>query len=339
MVRGRASPSLGGWPDEPARGLVMASSLARVGRRAAYAVLGSRPASSGRLSAIRRAGRVTILNLHRVSEDDGSGYKPLHPRLFEQLLDFLDRHYAVSKLGELGEPSSTPKAVLSFDDGYKDFVEVVAPILDQRGIRANINVIPACIESGRPPLNVLAQDFVGKAPASLSQKVELSGFGRLAGPNLPYRLSAFLKNRPEAEQRAIEEELVPQFFRWDEFAPTPMMSLEEVRQIARRHEVGVHSYGHATMGCETEAFFQADLDRCRTYFRERLDLPVTIYAFPNGSYTDAQLALALRAGIAHVLLVGEDFSDGGPVHKRFTFGATSLAEMRFRALGAARHIA
>lgn len=304
--------------------------------RALYAVLGSRAAVAARLATIRRSGKLTILNLHRVGAEDGSAYRPLDPALFEYLLDFLAARFDLVSLADLDGRSTKPKAVLSFDDGYKDFIEIAVPIMRRRGVRANLNVIPGCIARQLPPFNVLAQDFVGKAPRELVERLDVPGFGPLAGPGLGDRLSRFLKNRPRAEQRQFEEQLLPQFFAWDGFQPTPMMTLDEVRQVAADHDIGGHSWDHATMGLESDDYFREDLSRCTAFFREHLAQPMTIYAFPNGSCTPSQLDIARQHGVEHVLLVGEDFSAGRQVHHRFTFGAESRAEVRFRATGARR---
>ena len=230
--------------------------------------------------------------------------------------------------------------MLSFDDGYKDFATVAAPILDRRGLRANLNVIPGCIERQLPPFNVLAQDFAGRAPKEVVARLELPGFEDFTSPGLGGRLSAFLKNRPREEQRRIEDALIPQFFAWEGFRPTPMMTAEDVRQVAVRHEIGAHSFDHASMEFESDDFFRDDVDRCSAYFRDTLGLDMAIYAFPNGSCRQSQVDQALASGVAHVLLVGEDFSSvGARVHPRFTFAASSPAEARFRALGALRKAA
>jgi peptidoglycan/xylan/chitin deacetylase (PgdA/CDA1 family) len=115
-----------------------------------------------------------------------------------------------------------------------------------------------------------------------------------------------------------------------------MMTLDEVRQVAAEHDIGGHSWDHATMGLESDDYFRDDVARCDAFFRENLGQPMSIYAFPNGSCTPAQLGIARQAGIQHILLVDEDFSAGGDVHHRFTFGAESRAEVRFRATGARR---
>ncbi|MGQ0559090.1 MAG: hypothetical protein ACT4OE_05820 [Sphingosinicella sp.] len=54
-------------------------------------------------------------------------------------------------------------------------------------VRVNHNVMTACIESGLPPLNVLAQDFVGKAPAELVDRLEIPRFSMERGPGFGLR--------------------------------------------------------------------------------------------------------------------------------------------------------
>ena len=314
--------------------------LKRIARRGAYMLLGSRPLVARRLAAIRRSGPITILNLHRVAEPDGSEYPPLHPKLFDALLGFLKRHYSIVTFAELDEPTRKPKLVLSFDDGYRDFIEVAVPVMERHGVRANQNVIPHCIETGTPPLSVTAADFLGKAPEELVMTLNVPGFDLRSVPRdkLAVQLSAYLKYRPMDEIRRFAEHLQPQFERWQEFSATRMMTASEVRQIGSVHELGAHSFEHATMSYETNEYLRQDLDRCRAYFADQLEAPMRIYAFPNGGFREGQVEMVIAAGAEHVLLVDEDFAHGGRVHRRFSFGAHSLSEARFRATGGLRRV-
>ena len=310
-----------------------------ISKKAAFAVLGSAPALALRLAAIRRAAPLLILNLHRVSEDDGSAYRPLQPRLFENLLVYLKRHFELVTFEESECRSTKPRLILSFDDGYRDFIDITMPLLAKHKVRVNHNVIPGCIESGLPPLNVLAQDFVGKAPAELIDRLEIPGFRMERGPGLGLRLSLFITNRPHAEQQQLAASLIPQFRAWDGFRPTPMMSLDDVRQANTEHELGAHSFAHASMEYESDSFLREDVRKCRDYFATRLDRRMTIYAFPNGSHRDGQIDIVLDEGVDHVLLVDEAFSAGPPVHRRFTFDASGRSEARYKALGRLASIA
>jgi peptidoglycan/xylan/chitin deacetylase (PgdA/CDA1 family) len=311
-------------------------SVGNILKSCAFAVLGSELIVNRRLAGIRQSEKITILNLHRVAPKDGSGYHPLAPELLDELLGFMKSRFDLITFAELDEPRKKPRAIISFDDGYKDFVNFAAPVLARHKVRVNQNVVPLCIETGLPPLNVLAQDFVGKAPRELTLKLEIPGFPDLSGPNLASRLSKFIKNRPRSEQEALAETLTPQFFAWSEFEPTPMMTRDETRQIAAEHEVGGHSFEHASMEFETDEYLKEDVLRCQKYFQEALDRPMSIYAFPNGACGEEHIEIVAACGVEHVLLVGNDFATARSPYKRFGLDARTLGEAKFRAVGGFR---
>ena len=298
----------------------------------AFAALGNGPLLRRRLDRVRAAGVSTILNLHRVARDDGSDYRPLDPQLFDELLAFVKREFAVVTIGELGDAASKPKLVLSFDDDYRDFITTAVPILKNHGLRANQNIIPRCVETGLPPLNVVAQDFVGQAPKELVAGLEVEGFSAPLDNRYGHRLSYFLKMRPQSEQDRLAAALLPQFRRWDKFPPTPMMNVDEVKSLDG-HELGAHSFAHSSMEYESDEFVDSDVQRCAAYFRDTLGKPMTIYAFPNGSCRAGQAERVLGHGVDHVLLVGERFDRGARIHHRLTFDGRSASEIRYKALG------
>lgn len=287
-----------------------------------------------RVKTIRNASVVTILNMHRIAPADGSDYRPVHPDIFRATLLLMREHFDLTTFGGLtGGRSRKPRAIISFDDGYRDFVVHAMPILHELGIACNQNIIPQCVESGQPPLNVIAQDFVGKAPVELVARLDVPGFGKRVSKSMGAELSRFIKNRSHLSMQRLSDVLLPQFLSWHEFAPTPMMNRADVQTAGRYHEIGAHSYAHDTMQFESDAFVAADIRRCRAYFDEVLQTPMSIYAFPNGSCTASQVKVALDADIRHVLLVGETFDRGERVHSRFTFDGRTCQEAQFRSLG------
>ena len=285
-----------------------------------------------RLNKLAATRAVTILNLHRVAKDDGSDYRPLSPALFEDLLRFCRHRFAFRTFADLHLPTNQPRLILSFDDGYRDFFENALPLLERYRVRVNHNIIPACSDKGSPPLNVVTQDFIGRAPLAAVEALDVPGFGTVT-TGVGWKLSHFLKSQPMVEQHRLADHLAPQFGMVPGFAPTPMMTIEQLKHVAMRHEIGAHSFEHASMAHESDDYLRRDWQRCRLWFRDRLGLDVTIYALPNGSARDTQVALLQQEGVRHVLLVGERFGGEGPVHHRFTFDGHSAAEIRVRALG------
>ncbi|MEL6299159.1 MAG: polysaccharide deacetylase family protein [Pseudomonadota bacterium] len=305
-----------------------------------FSVLGSDPALAAKLRRIERTQALTILNLHRVSSDASSIFEALPPALFDELLAWAKAHFAITTCAgaAASEDTDKPRLILSFDDGYKDFIKTVMPILDRHKIRANQNIIPGAVERGEPPINVLVQDFIAQAPASLLREVRLPGVSFQIDPENRFQaataVSALYKNRPMREQHPLREQLDAALGKVSGFRPTPMMTVDEVREAARHHEVGAHAFEHASMAFETNDYLADDARRCRVWFHQQLGISPDVYALPNGSYRPGQPQIVRDAGYNHVLLVGDDFSSPrATVHKRFTARGRSLAEAKFRASG------
>lgn len=314
-----------------------------VGKRLAFRLLGSGIVTSVKHRMLSELGLITILNFHRVGPMDGSAYEPLNARLFEEILRYCQRNFQISDFAGLStlRRSEKPIIILSFDDGYKDFIDYACPILTKYRVRVNMNLIPGCIERGVPPLNVKAQDFIGQAPFSLLCELSLPNLSiepkHEPRAKLARKVSAYIKNRPIAEQHELAEILWRQFHRFDNFTPTPVMTKAETAEIDEAHELGAHSFDHATLSYETDEYVATDANRCAQWFVEQFGKPTKIYAFPNGEFRNSHLALVRSAGFTTLLGVGEDFSTpNSPLHLRFTFYARSFAEARFRVSGAMR---
>lgn len=105
-----------------------------------------------RLAAWWHRRRVTILCYHGVTEQPGGSaddVKALHVnRLrFAEHLDYLARNYNVISLGEYLQAREQRRAlasysvVLTFDDGFRNFLTVAAPLLAERNFPATVFLI------------------------------------------------------------------------------------------------------------------------------------------------------------------------------------------------------
>ena len=294
------------------------------------------------LGNIRKQDLVVILNLHQVSSLSNPFWPPLDPQVFHELLRFLKNNFSVCTFANLASVSdSRPCAVLSFDDGYYNFVEFAMPILKQHELAANLNVIPTCMITGEPPWNVRLYDFLNSVPRKLVNEIRLPGFrAQLADDSADAKvryglqISRFLKNRPRRERLELWSEVSNVMSRASEIKATRMMNAADVREAAATHEIGVHSYSHESMEFEDDEFFQDDFRKCVAYFRDDLDLPLKIYAFPNGSYRPDQVTYLDKQGIQRILLVGENYARREQkVLPRFTVYGATPAEAKIRALG------
>ena len=125
------------------------------------------------------------------------------------------------------------------------------PILERHGVGANQNVVAASVESGRPPWNVELLDAMEHVPVESLRALELpsGALPRLepaAGDHALMRwgveVSRLLKLRPRSEREPLVHALIEQL-RNDVPAPSsqPMLTARDLVEVARSHEVGVHS--------------------------------------------------------------------------------------------------
>jgi peptidoglycan/xylan/chitin deacetylase (PgdA/CDA1 family) len=95
------------------------------------------------------SGAIPVLMYHRILPDDfdARGIEPgmfVRASTFDRHLAWLTRRFRVSTLGQiLGEPAPPTESVaaITFDDGFRDNLDVAWPILERHDIRATIFVV------------------------------------------------------------------------------------------------------------------------------------------------------------------------------------------------------
>ncbi len=307
-----------------------------------YSALSLLGADKRRLRKIKEENLIVILNLHRISPEKNPFWSPLSPEMFKNLLGFLQKEFEVCLFRELKERknSAKPLAILSFDDGYHDFIQYAVPILEKHNIKANVNIIPKSVAGGEPLWNTQLYDFLNVAPRNLVNEIQLPDFTpKLTGDSneaklsFGLKISKYFKNRPKEERNELLEIIKPYQEKCD-FPRTAMLSTCEVKEISKIHEIGAHSFSHESMRYESNEFFLQDLNNCKTFFEQDLRIPLSIYSFPNGSYRLEQIKLLRKNNIEHILLVKERLAkSNSDVYPRLTFYARSEAEMRLKTLG------
>ena len=305
-------------------------------KKVIFSILANQARLESRRKILIKNNILTVLNLHRVAPDTGSAYKAIHPLIFDELIGYLKKEFCICLFSDFEKvKTKKPKVILSFDDGYKDFIDYAVPILEKHNVRVNQNVIPYCIETGLPPVNVLLQDFIGKAPTELVKKIPLNIDTTIIDRDkLGIKASSFIKYLPEFEFIPCRAKLLEFLLNYPEFLCASIMTKKDIMQISSIHEIGAHSFEHLSMENQNKEYFLNDLKKCKEYFLESLQLDCDIYCFPNGSATAEQIVLAKEYGFQNVLLVGDKYSDAtSGVFNRFTFDVKSMAEAKYKSFG------
>lgn len=282
--------------------------------------------SFGRI-AERWARGPAILLYHRIAAD---GHDPfglcVSPAHFAAQLDLLAADYQPVRLEELvarvraGEATRREVAI-TFDDGYRDNLEVALPMLQRRGIPATFFIASGHVASGRAfwwdrlesawlrnrrlrPRIVVP---MGERTEVLDSEGDWDGASSVPGGMTPrqhafHRLHEGLIALPARARDAALAALVDASPEGGGAAPSPRaMTANEVQAIAAdpRMEIGAHSVNHpmlTTLGVEER---RAEIRQSLADLEAMVGRPIRAFAYPYGYFDEATVAEARRQGVEY----------------------------------------
>ena len=240
-------------------------------------------------------------------EWDPRGTRPLWRDEFEAQLDWLEEHFAIVTPTEFlagleaGWTDPRPAALLTFDDGTRDHAEVVAPLLEARGLRGVFFVIAGATLDGVLPVTHAVHWLLGEDEAELWRECEewahaaggvdlgaaedaarvyhyedstLRGrvkfaLNRALGPHHTEALVAELLRRRGADPAALAAEW---FFDRDALR----------RLAAAGHAIGGHGVTHRSTQQLGAAGTLAEIDASLDRLTEASGAPIEWYTLPFG---------------------------------------------------------
>jgi peptidoglycan/xylan/chitin deacetylase (PgdA/CDA1 family) len=228
-------------------------------------------------------------------------------------LDLLRRLGTVVPLAEAlrdlaaGVPLPARAVALTFDDGYRDNLDLAAPLLERLGLPATFFLVPAML-SGRVGAwwETLAWAVAGTSRTEIPWRA-----GTVALDTEPRRRGWFdeVAEQLKGTDRAARERTVARLVATLDPAGEPPRRLfldwDGARGLVRRgFAIGSHSEFHAILSRETAVEQRRDLVASRQELRRELDVPVELLAYPNGrrcDFDDDTVAAARHAGYAFAL--------------------------------------
>jgi peptidoglycan/xylan/chitin deacetylase (PgdA/CDA1 family) len=250
-------------------------------------------------------GRGFALTLHHVRPAHESGFAPNH--LLEVTPGFLDmtiRHVRAAgfdfvHLDEAwarlaAQRERPPFCTLTFDDGYRDFVDYALPVLRRHQAPATLFVASAFADASGE-LWWLSLEEVLRRATSLT--VDLGqGPERFDTVDAPAKARAWtrlmkrLRTMPEAKMRAIIGALAAEYgVDGHRLVEAECLSWEELRGVARDPlvTIGAHTVNHYMLAKWPAEVVTQELERSRNDIRERLGVLPRHVAFPVGDRSAA----------------------------------------------------
>jgi peptidoglycan/xylan/chitin deacetylase (PgdA/CDA1 family) len=261
------------------------------------------------LRAVDRRPGLSILLFHRVlAERDPFRPGDLTATEFDGIVDVLARTFAVLPLDEAVtrlEANALPRGALAvtFDDGYRDNLDVAAPILAAHGVPATVFVSTGFLEGGW-----MFNDRVIEAckvtrctsapfPSLRAEPLDLSTVdARVAAAHAIHDNAKYLEFDARLAAVADFEDRLG-------VRPGhgPMLDEDGIRRLrASGVSIGAHTVDHPILANLDDSAARAQIHRSRERLSDILREPVTQFAYPNGQpgrdYGQAHVAMVKEAG-------------------------------------------
>lgn len=253
------------------------------------------------LQRFKRTGLVLLY--HRVSPEPDPAYPPLHPYQFEAHCRLVKRYFHVIPLHELVQRHQRGESVasccaLTFDDGYRDFMEYAYPVLRRYSLPAAHFLVVDCLLTGRPTWNLRLNRI-------LWERHRRRGFGEAIGaPPRAVVMKTALGSMPAAERYAwLERE--EQDLRLPIREP-PVLRPEDLGKFdSQLVEWGSHTVSHAMLAHLPGQAVQSELADSRRLLADICGTAVRYLSYPNNSYSPDVVRAAAACGYACALAVGQ----------------------------------
>jgi peptidoglycan/xylan/chitin deacetylase (PgdA/CDA1 family) len=262
------------------------------------------------LNGSKTAGRFQILVYHRVA-DDGDPFVPATSvTTFERHIHYLRNHWTILSLTDLLAAAQRrevpPRAIaVTFDDGYEDTYRHVDPIVRHYEVPITVFLAAGLMDSDCPIWN----DRVGTAirDTSCTRMDGVPGCEPLPLTTTVEREHALdrILRTIKARRPAEREELTRQISRALRVPPDRgprMLRWRQVKEMqAHGIEFGAHTVDHPILTAVPPAEQWQQIIGSKRVIEERLQVPVTHFAYPNGKAADfdeTTKALVKKAGFS-----------------------------------------
>lgn len=252
---------------------------------------------------------VHILLFHRVSPVRDILWDPMDPALFQDIIRYIDKKFTVLSLNEYffkeRRRFTKPPAIITFDDGYHDFIEYSFPILKKYNMPATMFVVTDCIDQDKPTWTYLFDHlFFNTSKLRTTEPPTVSGFATSSHWNhaqqrMEYgsRLKQHLKRVPDNVRNQVIQFYEKEFKDVQHEGKT-MLSWDELKYLQGNNiEIGSHTVTHPPLATlEDEKKIEMELLGSGMKIREHLGSFPSSISYPVGSYNSKVKNIAHRTG-------------------------------------------
>lgn len=276
------------------------------------------------------SGRLLVLGWHNATATygfpaaDGAAERGLAQQMktLARVANVLPLEQALQRLSA-GERLPARAVAVTFDDGYRDNLEVAVPVLEQLGLPATFFLVPRLL-SGEVDAwwETIGWALQSSTRTSLAwEDLEVSLASKAARDDAYSQVVKRLKLRNQSAREQSMSELLALLEPPGE-RPNLFMDWDGAHELVRRgFSVQSHTRSHVVLAQEDAEGQRRELTDARTELEQRLGIEISTIAYPHGGtqhYTAETVQIAAEAG----------YRWGVTTREAFTTSATAPLEIR-----------
>ncbi|MEO6830707.1 MAG: polysaccharide deacetylase family protein [Chitinophagaceae bacterium] len=263
------------------------------------------------LRLLKSRNGITVLCLHRVTEEEDFFWPPMKPNTFERLLRHCQKHYEVTDFAHISQNPSKPQLILSFDDGYYDFMEYALPLLLKYNLPCNHNVVINCLNQieiiWTQRFNILCNHLRHqKLAGQLLLELADTKFSEQTTDWMGIYFATF-----HALLQMPKQERFQHLEAWEKTYAVPhgkvkMMNWNDVA-LAQQQGVsfGSHTVSHDALPTLSPKDLEKELLLSKELIESRTGKTCDVLSLPNGQSSSEVVEMAKQVGYKYVLFLDE----------------------------------
>jgi peptidoglycan/xylan/chitin deacetylase (PgdA/CDA1 family) len=249
----------------------------------------------------RKKSKVPVLVFHKIIPEYDDIWPGIHPKLFEEMILLLKKHYTILPLHYLHTRPGmdfTKACFITFDDGYKDYLDYAYPILKRNNIHSTIFVLPYNLSNHGHIWTSTIIYFVKHYWLSeikdffLAHNQKINFGDKRDYFTLNLVITKHLCQLRQIERQVIINTLQKKFENDNRIIEKELLSFDELRKLDREFvSIASHSLTHPSFILETDSeFIDYEMRESKFSIENELKVEVSSFAFPFAKYNELSLS-------------------------------------------------
>lgn len=251
-----------------------------------------------------------VLMFHQVNDKNSLFYPSMPINVFKELCQFVNSHYEIIHFTEINDYYSTnnkrPAAIITFDDGCYDIIENAFPILNNLGLKFNINIDTEILETSKPQDFVRVYDILNqtKIDSFMNPKFMKSPF-RINKQNPAHTESEFtelLSDMTTENRREFINDMA-KITEMKDDCFSKVLAVEDLKFLndSGLVEIGSHSHSHSILTKIPKDQMIYELKHSKYILEKITGHEIKIIAYPNGIYDNSVEEISRKLGYKYIL--------------------------------------